>query len=104
MSSYRFVVKKSGKSYSSRMLKSCVNFNYWCEICKLEKLMKKLYGMDVYFKQRRLEFALGTVKDLRKCVNFKNLKNACIVIVKQRGTVREMINGFFQALKRRLRK
>lgn len=100
MSAYRFISEKGGQSYSSRIRKTAVNYKYWLNIGMLENLLHEEFGLDVYFKQRRLEFALGTIKDLKKGFDWQNIKNAIIVLVKQRGTMRVLLKELSRFIKR----
>ena len=101
MSAYRFVQKKGGNSYSSRMLFKTVNYKNWNELCKLEKLLLDEYGLEVYFKERRLSYALGIIKDLNKRPSFKNFLNVIKIIFKQRGTIRKVLSETFHFMSRR---
>lgn len=100
MSAYRFISKKNGQSYSSRIRTKAINYTYWCQLQELENLMKKEYGLDVYFEQRRMEFALGVIKDLQKAINITYLKNAICVILKQRGMIQVLSKEFLRVIKK----
>ena len=102
MSAYRFVVKKGGQSYSSRILSSPKNYINWQELCRLEKLLNEEYGLNVYFKNRRSYCAVGVIKDLKKGISYKSLKNVFVVLIKQRGTIKSFIDCLFDFVKRRL--
>ncbi len=100
MSAYRFISESGGQSYSSKIRKKAINYKYWLNVVLLEKLLYDEYGLDVYFKQRRLEFALGTIKDLKKGLDLQNIKNAVIVLLKQRGTMRALLKELSRFVKK----
>ena len=91
MSAYRFIHKKDGKSYSSRIMRKAFNYKYWQGLCEFEKIIYEVYGIKVYFKERRLIYAVGVITDLRKAFNMQNFKNAGLIILKQPGTLKAFI-------------
>ena len=103
MSAYRFIHKKGGQSHSSRMISTVVNYKNWHQLCKMERVIAEEYGKEVYFKRRRISYSVGVIKDIKKRITLTNIRNAILILIKQRGTFSELLKELLRVSKKRSR-